>query len=155
MKPFSLLVLSLYFFSVVGQLPSQDILTLLEFKKGIKHDPTGYVLNSWNEESIDFDGCPSSWNGVLCNGGNVAGVVLDNLGLSADTDLSVFTNLTKLVKLSLSNNSISGTLLDSIADFKSLEFLDISYKLFSSSLPLGIGKLGSLQNLSLAENNFS
>ncbi|RZB90300.1 putative LRR receptor-like serine/threonine-protein kinase isoform D [Glycine soja] len=155
MKPFSLLVLSLYFFSVVGQLPSQDILTLLEFKKGIKHDPTGYVLNSWNEESIDFDGCPSSWNGVLCNGGNVAGVVLDNLGLSADTDLSVFTNLTKLVKLSLSNNSISGTLLDSIADFKSLEFLDISYNLFSSSLPLGIGKLGSLQNLSLAGNNFS
>ena len=37
MKPFSLLVLSLYFFSVVGQLPSQDILALLEFKKGFKH----------------------------------------------------------------------------------------------------------------------
>ncbi|KAG4381359.1 hypothetical protein JHK82_042182 [Glycine max] len=155
MKPFSLLVLSLYFFSVVGQLPSQDILALLEFKKGIKHDPTGYVLNSWNEESIDFDGCPSSWNGVLCNAGNVAGVVLDNLGLSADPDLSVFSNLTKLVKLSMSNNSISGTLPDNIADFKSLEFLDISNNLFSSSLPLGIGELRSLQNLSLAGNNFS
>ncbi|XP_027357573.1 probable LRR receptor-like serine/threonine-protein kinase At4g20940 [Abrus precatorius] len=155
MKPLSLLVLSLYFYSVVGQLPSQDILALLEFKKCIKHDPTGYVLNSWNEESIDFDGCPSSWNGVLCNGGNVAGVVLDNLGLSADTDLSVFSNLTKLVKLSMSNNSISGKLPDNIADFRSLEFLDISNNLFSSSLPSGIGKLGSLQNLSLAGNNFS
>lgn len=156
MRLFSLLVLlSLSFFFVVGQLPSQDILALLEFKKCIKHDPTGYVLNSWNEESIDFNGCPSSWNGVLCNGGNVAGVVLDNLGLSADADLSVFSNLTKLVKLSMSNNSISGKLPNNIADFKSLEFLDISNNLFSSALPLGIGQFGSLQNLSLAGNNFS
>ncbi|KAK7303576.1 hypothetical protein RJT34_14486 [Clitoria ternatea] len=155
MKPFSLLVLSLYFFSVVGQLPSQDILALLEFKKGIKHDPTGYVLNSWNEESIDFNGCPASWNGVQCNGGNVAGVVLENLGLSADIDLSVFSNLSKLVRLSMSNNSISGKLPGNIADFKSLEFFDVSNNLFSSSLPLEIGKLGSLQNLSLAGNNFS
>ncbi|KAB1222854.1 hypothetical protein CJ030_MR2G018640 [Morella rubra] len=139
----------------MGQLPSQDILTLLEFKKGIKHDPTGYVLNSWNEESIDFDGCPSSWNGIVCNGGNVAGVVLDNLGLSADADLSVFSNLTKLVKLSMSNNSMSGKIPDNVADLKSLEFLDVSHNLFSSSLPPGIGKLSSLRNLSLAGNNFS
>ncbi|XP_028759337.1 LRR receptor-like serine/threonine-protein kinase GHR1 [Neltuma alba] len=155
MKLFSLLVLSLSFFSVMGQLPSQDILALLEFKKGIKHDPTGYVLNSWNEESIDFNGCPSSWNGVLCNGGNVAGVVLDSLGLSAEADLSVFSNLTKLVRLSLSNNSISGRLPDNIADFRSLQFLDVSNNLFSSSIPQGIGKLASLLNLSLAGNNFS
>ncbi|XP_004486464.1 LRR receptor-like serine/threonine-protein kinase GHR1 [Cicer arietinum] len=155
MKLFTLLVLFLSFFSIMGQLPSQDILALLEFKKCIKHDPTGYVLNSWNEESIDFDGCPSSWNGVLCNGGNVAGVVLDNLGLSADTDLSVFSNLSKLVKLSMANNSISGKLTNNVADFKSLQFLDISNNLFSSSIPSGIGKFDSLQNLSLAGNNFS
>ncbi|CAL0334497.1 unnamed protein product [Lupinus luteus] len=155
MKLFSFLVLSLSFFSVTGQLHSRDILALLEFKKGIKHDPTGYVLNSWNEESIDFDGCPSSWNGVLCDGGNVAWVVLDNLGLSAEADLSVFSNLTKLVKLSISNNSISGKLPDSIGDFKSLQFMDISNNLFSSSLPSGIGNLGSLKNLSLAGNSFS
>ena len=145
MKLFSLLVLSLSFFSVMGQLPSQDVLALLEFKKGIKHDPTGYVLNSWNEESIDSDGCPSSWNGVLCNDGNITGVVLDNLGLFADADLSAFSILAKLVKLSLSNNSISGKLPDNIADFKSLEILDVSNNIFSSSLPLGIGKLASLQ----------
>ncbi|KAL9456427.1 hypothetical protein AB3S75_005617 [Citrus x aurantiifolia] len=155
MKLFRLLVLSLYFLSSLGQLPSQDILALLEFKKGIKNDPTGFVLNSWNEESIDFDGCPSSWNGIVCNGGNVAGVVLDNLGLSAAADLSVFSNLSMLVKLSMSNNSISGVIPDNIGDFKSLEFLDVSDNLFSSSLPSGIGKLESLQNLSLAGNNFS
>ncbi|KAL0398255.1 UNVERIFIED_CONTAM: LRR receptor-like serine/threonine-protein kinase GHR1 [Sesamum radiatum] len=136
-------------------LPSQDILALLEFKKGIKHDPTGFVLESWNDESIDFNGCPSSWNGIMCNGGNVAAVVLDNLGLSADADLSVFSNLTMLVKLSIANNSISGKLPDNLGEFKSLEYLDISDNLFFSSLPSEIGKLVSLKNLSLAGNNFS
>ncbi|KAK1548103.1 hypothetical protein Q3G72_001695 [Acer saccharum] len=139
----------------MGQLPSQDILALLEFKKGIKNDPTGFVLQSWNEESIDFNGCPSSWNGIVCNGGNIAGVVLDNLGLSAVADLRVFSNLTMLVKLSMSNNSISGILPDNIGDFKSLEFLDVSDNKLSSTLPPGIGKLESLRNLSLAGNNFS
>ncbi|XP_044478141.1 LRR receptor-like serine/threonine-protein kinase GHR1 [Mangifera indica] len=155
MKLFRLLVLSLFFLHAMSQLPSQDILALLEFKKGIKNDPTGYVLDSWNEESIDFNGCPSSWNGIICNAGNVAGVVLDNLGLSAVGDLSVFSNLTMLVKLSMSNNSITGVIPDNIGDFKSLKFLDVSDNLFSSSLPPGIGKLESLLNLSLAGNNFS
>ncbi|KAI3455924.1 hypothetical protein Pfo_012587 [Paulownia fortunei] len=154
MKIFRLFVVSLCFVSSLGQLPSQDILALLEFKKGIKHDPTGFVLDSWNDESIDFNGCPSSWNGIMCNGGNVAAVVLDNLGLSADADLSVFSNLTMLVKLSISNNSISGKLSDNLGDFKSLEYLDISDNLFFSSLPSEIGKL-SVKNLSLAGNNFS
>ncbi|XP_030552376.1 LRR receptor-like serine/threonine-protein kinase GHR1 [Rhodamnia argentea] len=150
-----LAVVSLLLISAAAQLPSQDILSLLEFKKGIRRDPTGYVLNSWNEESIDFNGCPSSWNGIVCNGGNVAGVVLDNLNMSADADLSVFANLTMLVKLSMAKNSIAGKIPNNIGDFKSLEYLDLSHNLFSSSLLPGIGKLASLRNLSLAGNNFS
>ncbi|KAK1428274.1 hypothetical protein QVD17_17104 [Tagetes erecta] len=137
----------------MSQLPSQDILALLEFKKGIKDDPSGFVLSSWNEESIDFNGCPSSWNGVMCNGGNVAGVVLDHLSLSAVVDLDVFANLTKLVKLSLSNNSISGTFPTKLGQM--LEFLDLSDNLFNSTLPTDLLKLLSLKNLSLAGNNFS
>ncbi|KAH6790156.1 Leucine-rich receptor-like protein kinase family protein [Perilla frutescens var. frutescens] len=155
MRIFRLLVVGLCFISCLGQLPSQDILALLEFKKGIKHDPTGFVVNSWNDESIDFNGCPSSWNGIMCNGGNVAAVVLDNLGLSADVDLSAFSNLTMLVKLSIANNSISGKFSDNLGNFKSLEYLDISDNLFSSSFPSEIGKLVTLKNLSLAGNNFS
>ncbi|KAJ4880887.1 Leucine-rich receptor-like protein kinase family protein [Raphanus sativus] len=144
------------FMSAMGQLPSQDIMALLEFKKGIKHDPTGFVLNSWNDESIDFNnGCPSSWNGIACNGGNVAAVVLDNLGLSADADLSVFSNLTMLVRLSMANNSISGVLPSNLGSFKSLQYLDLSDNLLSSSLPKEFGRAVSLKNLSLAGNNFS
>nr|XP_043613309.1 LRR receptor-like serine/threonine-protein kinase GHR1 [Erigeron canadensis] len=148
-----ILVVMLLVPATLGQLPSQDILALLEFKKGIKHDPTGFVLSSWNEESIDFNGCPASWNGIMCNAGNVAGVVLDHLSLSADVDLNVFANLTKLVKLSMSNNSISGKFPTKIGGM--LEFLDISDNLFNSSLPKDIGKVVGLRNMSLAGNNFS
>ncbi|KAL2932484.1 hypothetical protein RDABS01_001151, partial [Bienertia sinuspersici] len=155
MKLFRFVLLSLYLASTLGQLPSPDIIALLQFKKGIKHDPTGYVLNSWNEESIDFNGCPSSWNGIVCNGGHVAGVVLDSLGLSAQADLSVFANLTMLVKISMANNSISGKIPDNIGTFDKLQYLDISNNLFDNSLPSGIGSLASLQNLTLAGNNFS
>lgn len=150
---FRVLLVVMFIVPAMSQLPSQDILALLEFKKGIKHDPTGFVLSSWNEESIDFNGCPSSWNGIMCNGGNVAGVLLDHLSLSADVDLNVFANLTKLVKLSISNNSISGKFPRKFGEM--LEFLDISYNLFNSSLPPDIGKVESLRNLSLAGNNFS
>ncbi|KAK9724694.1 hypothetical protein RND81_05G093000 [Saponaria officinalis] len=154
-KLFRFVLLSLCFVSTLAQLPSPDILSLLQFKKGIKHDPTGYVLNSWNEESIDFNGCPSSWNGIVCNAGHVAGVVLDNLGLSAEADLSVFANLTMLVKLSMANNSISGSIPDNIASFDKLQYLDLSNNLFSNALPSGIGNVATLQNLSLSGNNFS
>ncbi|KAL0300550.1 UNVERIFIED_CONTAM: LRR receptor-like serine/threonine-protein kinase GHR1 [Sesamum radiatum] len=155
MKLFWLSLVCLCFVSTLSQVPSRDILALLEFKKGIKHDPTGFVLDSWNDESVASNGCPSSWYGIMCDGGNVAAVVLDNLGLVADVDLSVFTNLTMLVKLSISNNSITGKLPNKLSNFKSLEYLDVSVNMFSSSLPSDIGKLVSLKNLSLAGNNFS
>ncbi|KAJ6753329.1 hypothetical protein OIU79_026209 [Salix purpurea] len=142
----------------MGQLPSQDILALLEFKKGIKHDPTGYVLESWNEESIDFNGCPSSWNGIVCNGENIAGVVLDNLGISADVDLSVFANLTLLVKLSMANNSITGKIpdnVDSISGFVSIQSLDLSRNSFSGPLPMSLARLNNLVYLNLSSNEFT
>ncbi|KAG0467115.1 hypothetical protein HPP92_018695 [Vanilla planifolia] len=148
-------VLALFLLPVSSQLPSQDILALLAFKKGITHDPTGYLSDSWNEESIDFNGCPSSWNGIVCNGDNVAGVVLDNLGISGVADLSVFGNLTMLLKLSIADNNLTGTLPGNLKDFKSLKFLDISNNGFSGEIPSDIGKLQSIQNLSLAWNNFS
>lgn len=138
-----------------SQLPSSDILALLAFKKGITNDPTGYITDSWNEESIDFNGCPSSWNGIVCNAGNVAAIVLDNHGISGTADLSVFANLTMLVKLSMHYNNFTGRLPDDFGGFQSLKFLDISNNQLFGKIPYGIGNLRSLQNLSLSGNNFS
>lgn len=151
----TLTLILLLLLPVSSQLPSQDIMTLLAFKKGITHDPTGYISDSWNEESIDFNGCPSSWNGIICSGENVAGVVLDNLGISGAVDLSGFGNLTELLKLSMANNNLSGTLPGNLGDFKSLKYFDISYNVFSGKIPKDIGKLQSIQNLSFAGNAFS
>jgi Leucine-rich repeat (LRR) protein len=151
----SFLVLLLLAPPALGQLPSQDILALLAFKKGITHDPAGFVTDSWNDESIDFNGCPASWNGVVCNGTSVAGVVLDGHGISGVADLSVFANLTMLVKLSMANNNLSGSLPANVGSLKSLKLMDISNNRFSGPIPEDIGNLRSLQNLSLAGNNFS
>lgn len=57
-------------------------MALHKFLEGFKHYPYGYVLQLWNEESIDFNACPSFWNGMMCNGSNVDAIVLDYLGLS-------------------------------------------------------------------------
>ena len=138
-----------------SQLPSSDISALLAFKKGITHDPTGYISDSWNEESIVFNGCPSSWNGIVCNGGNVAAIILDNHGISGTADLSVFSNLSMLFKLSMHNNNLTGKLPDNFEGFQSLKSLDISNNLFFGKIPDGIGDFRSLQNLSLSGNNFS
>ncbi|XXG65973.1 hypothetical protein AAC387_Pa05g3544 [Persea americana] len=157
MKLFLLHLLMLSFFAncTIARLPSQEVLALLEFRKGIKLDPTGYIRDSWNEEPNDLNSCPSSWNGIVCNGSHVAGLVLDNLGIVADVDLGVFANLTMLFKLSMSNNLITGKFPNNIADFKNIKYLDISNNLFFSTLPPEIGKLQSIKNLSLAGNNFS
>ncbi|KAF5189189.1 Leucine-rich receptor-like protein kinase family protein [Thalictrum thalictroides] len=139
--------------------PSQDILALLEFKKGIKHDPTSFILSSWNEESIDFNGCPSSWNGIICDAeGNVAAVVLYGLSISVDAELTLtaFSNLTHLVKLSVSKNLITGNIPNHIIPrFKNLQYLDLSDNLFTGNLPIDIAHFPTLKNLSLAGNNFS
>ncbi|KAF3617761.1 hypothetical protein FXO38_33794 [Capsicum annuum] len=85
----------------MGQLPSLDISALHEFWEGFKNDPYNHVLHSWNEESINFNACPSPWNGILCNGGNIDAIFFDHLGLSVAADLSVFVTCT-----SMDNNSI-------------------------------------------------
>lgn len=59
----TLLLVSLLFVFAMGQLPSQDIVALLEFKKGIKHDPAGYVLNSleWGVYRFQWVPFPLEW----------------------------------------------------------------------------------------------
>ncbi|KAL9159315.1 hypothetical protein ABFS82_08G125600 [Erythranthe guttata] len=157
MMIFRLCLVCLWFFGATGQLPSEETSILLEFKRGIKHDPTDFVLNSWKYESVNSNGCPKSWYGITCtsSNGNIEAIVLDNLGLSADVDLSIFSNLTMLVKLSISNNSISGKLPENLSGFNSLEYLDISDNGFFSSLPSDIFISSSVKHLNLSHNRIT
>ncbi|MCD9639916.1 hypothetical protein HAX54_024871 [Datura stramonium] len=134
----------LYIGSAMGQLPSQDILVLLEFKKSVKHDPTGFLLESWNEESIDFNGCPSSWNGIMCNGNLFTSSLPPEVG-----------KLESLKNLSLAGNNFSGPIPDTISGLMSVQSLDLSHNSFSGPLPSSLMKLTGLVYLNLSVNGFT
>ncbi|KVI04255.1 Leucine-rich repeat-containing protein [Cynara cardunculus var. scolymus] len=142
----------------MSQLPSQDILALLEFKKGIKHDPTAFVLSSWNEESIDFNGCPSSWNGIMCNGGNVAGVSLKNLSLAGNNFTGPIpdwiSGLNSIQSLDLSRNSFSGPIPPSLTHLNNLVYLNLSENGFMKKIPSGFQDMVALEVLDLHGNMF-
>ncbi|XP_031122485.1 putative receptor-like protein kinase At3g47110 [Ipomoea triloba] len=60
----------------------------------------------------------------------------------------------KLSKLSLSGNKISGTILIGIQNLRSLTALDLAENLLSGVIPSEIGNLQNLQGLSLSQNQF-
>ncbi|XP_050229100.1 LRR receptor-like serine/threonine-protein kinase GHR1 [Mercurialis annua] len=104
-------------------------LQLLEFKKGMKHDPRVMSFNLGRRSPL---------------------ILMDDrlLGMYVCKPYTA-------CKLSMENNFLTGKLPDNIVSFRSLEFLDVSNNLFSFTLPNGFVKLGSLKNFSLVCNNFS
>lgn len=135
---------------------SSDFEALLELKKGIKTDPSGKVLTSWDANALSSsDKCPQSWYGVSCSSGDVTSIDLNGLGLVGDFSFPVIAGLRKLQNLSISNNHFSGTL-SKIGSLRSLKHLDVSNNMFRGSLPSsGIDDLDKLKYLDLQGNGFS
>jgi hypothetical protein len=105
-----------------------DLLSLLEFKRGITNDPTG-ALNAWNT-SVHF----CRWNGVTCGGGGRV-VALDLAGLTLAGRISPsIGNLTCLDSLTLSDNKFSGEVPD-LGRLRRLEFLDLNDNLLTGVVP--------------------
>src|ERR1044072_9579173 len=73
---------------------NSDIEALLELKKSIQGDPFGLVFNSWDSKSLDSDGCPQNWYGILCSEGDVVSVTLDNAGLVGEFNFLAISGLT-------------------------------------------------------------
>ncbi|XP_058084549.1 probable inactive receptor kinase At5g10020 [Magnolia sinica] len=151
---------SLLFFDGLGEdffsSPSPDVRALLEFKKGVRVDPSGIVSNSWDPTSVESDGCPRSWSGISCGGGGyVTDIVLDRLGLIGDLKFSTLIGLRMLRNLSLSGNSLTGRLVPSIGSLTSLQHLDLSGNHFYGSIPGRITELSNLGYLNLSSNNFT
>lgn len=140
---------------VTAQTLSKDALTLLEFKKGIQKDPFGYVRNSWNEKSVDLNGCPTSWHGIVCNNGMLTGIDLSNLNLSGEIQLGILSKLKMLQNINLSNNSLTGKLSAEWGTLQSIQYIDLSDNLFHGTIPVEIGSMRSAQNLSFAGNKLT
>ncbi|PSS21528.1 Inactive receptor kinase [Actinidia chinensis var. chinensis] len=150
--------LSLLLFSLILVSSSQDeVRSLLEFKKGIREDPLGKVLDSWSDSSSDPSACRRSFYGVICDPdtGNVTAIVLDRLGLVGDLKFSTLIGLTNLKNLSLSGNSFTGRLVPSLGAMYTLQHLDLSGNQFYGPIPARITDLWGLNYLNLSSNSFN
>ncbi|XP_074308669.1 putative inactive receptor kinase At5g10020 [Silene latifolia] len=140
---------------------SGEVQALLEFKKGIRHDPTGQIVDSWNSAAVstagDLDLCPDAFHGVACDetSNAVVSIVLDRLNLQGDLKFSTLVPLKYLRNLSLSGNSFTGRLVPQLGSISSLQYLDLSFNYFIGRVPDRIHDLWNLQYLNLSNNQFS
>ncbi|KAK6924144.1 Leucine rich repeat 4 [Dillenia turbinata] len=151
------ILFSLSIFTVQVLCSNDEVRSLLEFKKGIKEDPFGKVVNSWTiSSSASTESCPSSWTGIECDeSGSVSAIVLNRLGLGGDLKLSTLIGLKMLKNLSLSGNSFTGRLVPSLGSMSTLQYLDLSENLFCGPIPARINELWGLSYLNLSVNNFA
>ncbi|MED6148733.1 hypothetical protein PIB30_055641 [Stylosanthes scabra] len=130
-----------------NELPSKDILALLEFKKGIEHDPTG-MRNPLNLMDVLLRG--------MANLRKIPDKIVDLKSLEIlDLSNNLFSSylpfgigaLTGLRNLPMAGNDFSGQIPDSISGMASMQALGLSCNSFSGALPPSLTKLTSLMLL--------
>ncbi|KAL9244378.1 hypothetical protein vseg_018158 [Gypsophila vaccaria] len=132
---------------------SSDISALLELKKTIKTNDSRAVLDSWTAKSVASDGCPRNWQGITCSDGNVVAIILNDSGLVGEFDFGALYDLKFLRNLSISNNGLTGSILN-VDEIESLENLDISRNSFHGSIPSTFTQLKNFVSVNLSANNF-
>ncbi|XP_010926236.1 probable inactive receptor kinase At5g10020 [Elaeis guineensis] len=157
--PHLLLLFHLLFFTALRRLstasPSDDIRSLLEFKKGIHTDPFR-VVDSWKPPTAGSAACPRDWRGISCDdSGAVVSLALDGLGLAGDLKFTTLTGLKSLRNLTLSGNAFTGRLVPTVGTMASLQHLDLSGNQFYGPVPRRITELSRLTHLNLSRNHFT
>ncbi|MFQ6654126.1 hypothetical protein Gotur_025226 [Gossypium turneri] len=130
-----------------------ELRSLLEFKKGIRHDPFNKVLSVWDPDTRPD---PTSWTGVTRdpNSGFIVSISLDRLGLVGDLKFHTLTPLRNLQNLSLSGNNFTGRIAPALGSITSLQHLDLSDNQFIGPIPGRIADLYGLNYLNLSVNKF-
>ncbi|WOG81798.1 hypothetical protein DCAR_0100949 [Daucus carota subsp. sativus] len=160
LSPLSLLLL----FSLISAslaVDSDELRSLLEFKKGVKTDPLSKLAtwNIQNPNSDPTDAVCSSFYGVSCeynsnSSGLVTGIALDRLNLGGDLRFSTLNGLKGLKNLSLAGNSLTGRLVPTLGLITSLQHLDLSDNSFYGPIPGKLNDLWDLRYLNLSRNKF-
>ncbi|KAF7081489.1 hypothetical protein CFC21_085427 [Triticum aestivum] len=151
---------------------SMDMISLLDFKRAITND-SRQALRSWHA------GVPlCRWNGVDCSPtGRFTKLYLSERGLSGpispslgnltflrELDLSSngFTveipplnHLQRLEYLDLGDNSLRGTIPDTLTNCSNLQALYLYYNLLIGELPSSVGCLSNLVSLIVGGNNLT
>ncbi|XP_047954402.1 probable inactive receptor kinase At5g10020 [Salvia hispanica] len=133
-----------------------EVRSLLEFKKGIKSDPTEKITNTWIYPS-NASACPSDFYGVVCDAATsaVVSIALDRLGLSGDLKFSTLLPLKSLQNLTLAGNAFTGRLVPTLGVMSSLQVIDLSGNQFYGPIPAKLNDLWALHFLNFSNNNFS
>ncbi|KAL0432018.1 UNVERIFIED_CONTAM: putative inactive receptor kinase [Sesamum radiatum] len=133
-----------------------EIRSLLEFKKGIKSDPSNRIFSTWVFPS-NTSACPEAFHGVVCDPStsSVVAIALDRLGLVGDLKFSTLIPLKFLQNLTLAGNSLSGRLVPTLGVISSLQVIDLSGNQFYGPIPARLTDLWALHYVNLSNNNFS
>ncbi|KAL9241486.1 hypothetical protein vseg_015596 [Gypsophila vaccaria] len=153
-----ILIISFLSFSSATE---DEIRALLEFRKGIRYDPTRKIVDTWNYTAVstsgDTDICPDTFHGVSCDAASngVVSINLSGMNLKGDIKFSTLVALKYLRNLTLSGNNFTGRLVPQLGSLRSLLYLDLSDNYFVGRVPDRIHDLWNLQYLNLSRNRFS
>ncbi|GER36142.1 leucine-rich repeat protein kinase family protein [Striga asiatica] len=121
--------------------------TLIKFKDSLTN--TG-ALSKWAGPGPPCSG----WPGVICEGGVVWGLKLENMGLGGTVDVDSLGRLTGLRTVSLMNNELDGPL-PSLSQLGALKSIYLSNNKFSGEIAADtFDGMMSLKKLHLANNRF-
>ncbi len=129
---------------------SKDGLALLDFKNGLIS--TGTALGSWRA----FDALPCNWEGVNCSGsvGLVTSLYLPSAGRVGPISPSLG-KLEGLQNLTLSNNTLSGSIPSELGNCSNLIILALDQNNLTGEIPAELGNCTSLQQLVISSNQLN
>ncbi|CAN6362028.1 unnamed protein product [Urochloa humidicola] len=123
--------------------------------QAIRHelsDPYGF-LRSWNGSGLTA--CSGAWVGVKCVLGSVVAITLPWRGLSGTLSQRGLGQLTRLRRLSLHDNAISGPIPASLGFLPDLRGLYLFNNRFSGGVPASIGGCVALQAFDASNNRLT
>ncbi|CAA0843142.1 Pollen receptor-like kinase 1 [Striga hermonthica] len=142
------LLLTVFFHLVTMASSESESEILLKFKESLKN---AEPISGWAGPGQPCSG----WPGVICGGGRVWGLKLENMGLGGTVDVDSLSKLTGLRTVSLMNNELDGPL-PKLSKLGALKSIYLSNNKFSGEIAADtFDGMMSLKKLHLANNRFT
>uniref|UniRef100_A0A0D3EX97 non-specific serine/threonine protein kinase n=1 Tax=Oryza barthii TaxID=65489 RepID=A0A0D3EX97_9ORYZ len=134
-----------------------DIQCLKSVKRSLI-DPSGILRSSWKFSQDGTTNSICNFMGVICwnpDENRILGLSLGSLGLQGQFPRGL-EHCTSLVRLDLSNNSLSGPIPSGISwQLPDLSSLNLSYNRFSGEIPVNISEMTYLYSIGLQHNKLT
>lgn len=107
------------------------------------------VAMRWN--CSDLESICSSWNHVVCSGGNITALYLTHKKLTGAIPPSIGL-LSSLQKLDLRCNNVTGSVPDTIGNLQNLQNLELRFNRLTGHVPDSVCRLTKLTQLTMSDN---